>query len=294
MTTTVDPRSITTLHPPPPDDWPDPADLTRGLLAALAGDDAPAASDLAGELIVAVDRAVGRQLAVVLDHPSVAAVEAAWRGLALVLDAPADVLVADAVAAELADAGWLDRLLFAGPIDTRGGRPVSLLVTPSPAAVPDRAVCPVVTDGPTTPLRPPRSADPDWATWFADDPAGPLLARGGHAVAAAAARSTAAHGWPVDVPTTDAVARQLVAARFAQMAAVWCRDHRPADASPAGLARLVVDALRGRFVGPRLPLRRADVTVAADGAITLALAPRLGGDDPGDATVTVVVPGSPR
>ena len=265
-------------------DWPDPADLLLGLRATT---DLAVAADWAGELVVAIDRAVGQQVAALLADPRLAALETAWRGLARITAVPAaDVRVADATAIDRGDVEWLDRLLFAGPIDTRGGQPIALLVVPEliDAAVAERALCPMLTDGPTVDLRPAVGA-----AWFADAPAVPLAAATGHSLAAAAAASVAAFGWPIDVPAADGVARQFMAARFAQAVAVWCRD-RPL-ASPAAVEAAVADHLRGRFVGPRLPLRSADVSATATGAgdvaVTLRLAPRLGGDDRADAVVTV-------
>ncbi len=295
------------------DDWPDPADLCRGLSSALATDD-PAATDWAGELLVAVDRAIGEQVATIVTHDAFAPLHAAWRSVSLLTHAtsgpttsPAiEVQACDASAADWADgdAGWLHRLLYVGPLDTRGGHPIALLVAGSRAAdladVAERAICPAfVPEGSATSfvvpvhdraiLCPPLSADPAWAAWF-DWPSvagGPLLGSAAYTVAADAIRSVRTHGWPFDVADEQA-GRLLMAARIAQIVAVRCRElvGRP----PAEIAMELADGLRGRYVGPRLPLRRVDVAVETTGgrlACTLDLSPRLGGDDMDDVPITI-------
>ena len=312
------------LPGPATDDWPDPADLCRGLLAALAKGQPDAASDWAGELLVAVDRALGEQVATLLADPAVSRIQAAWFGLASVLREPAsdrliEVHVADAADDELTPA-WLDDLLYAGPMDTRGGRPIGLLVTGldpaaahAVAAVAERALCPIL--APSDPhgpepipagrfltwtrsrgvLCPPLAADEDWRGWFgwpSDAAHQPLFGSAAHAMAAAVVQSVLATGWPVDA--TDAapdLPRLLMACRFAQRVAVRCRDL--ADGSPADVAADVGELLRGRYVGPRLPLRQVDVTTQRTPAggltVTLTLAPRLHGDDPGEQTVQLTL-----
>ena len=311
------------LPPVSDDDWPDPADLCRGLLAALSTQD-PAAADWAGELLLAVDRAIGNQLAAVITAHPFARVEAAWRGVAAVVaETPAtptvEVQTCDVAAADWAaddDLVWLHRLLYAGPLDTRGGRPISVLILGQPvadvarvAAVAERAVCPVVAPGEPVPgvgpfvsldirsttLRPPPSADPVWAAWFGWPSAAadlPLNGTAAYAIAAEAVRSVVRFGWPIDVPTArnESLPRLLMAARLAQIAAVQCREliGRP----PTDVAAELADALRGRYVGPRLPLRWVDVTAAVSGGrlvCTLRLSPRLGGADPDDVPLTLRV-----
>ncbi len=292
------------------DGWPDPGLLLDNLRAAAPAD----AVDRAGELLVAVDRAIGEQLAAVFAAADFARLESAWRAVLGML--PADdsgvvVQLADVPAADVSG-DWLDRAVYAGPVDTRGGQPIGLLALGEPPADPaavetvaERAVCPVV--GPTDPrggllfqtdrpieLRPPLAANPAWAGWF-DWPTAagadrPLRGGAAQAVAAAVIRSVIAFAWPIDASDAapDALPRQLMAARFAHLAATRCRG---STGRPAALAEAVADGLRGRYVGPRLPLRWVEVAVepASPGrlACTLRTAPRLGGDDPDEVVVTV-------
>jgi hypothetical protein len=323
------------------DDWPDAAVLCDGLLAALGRGDPEAAADWAGELVVAIDRALGEQVATLLAHPRMAQLQAAWYGLsAVVAESPStaatEVQVADLTVLELTDR-WLDDALYAGPMDTRGGRPIGLLISGLEfgrdaadlhrvqqfAAVAERALCPFVASADPSladadvaapfltllrsraVLRPPLSADQAWTAWFdgtSDAAREPLLGGPAYAVAAVALRAVRATGWPVDAtpPSLSDVPpnlpRLLMAARFGQVAAVWCRDR--AGPRSADVAADVAELLRGRYVGPRLPLRRADVAAAPspDGgvAVTLTLSPRLGGDDADDLTVSVAVHVGPR
>jgi predicted component of type VI protein secretion system len=66
--------------------WPTLDGLAQGLLRILASGTGARWADLAGELQVAIDRVVGQQLALVMDHPSFRRLEATWRGIAHLRD----------------------------------------------------------------------------------------------------------------------------------------------------------------------------------------------------------------
>jgi predicted component of type VI protein secretion system len=127
--------------------WPGMLELCRALLDHWDAPDRRALADLAGELLVAIDREVGRQLTVIMTHPRFAALHAAWLGLQTVVDTHDDcfgnsvgveceVIVADVTAAELradmvdADfrATWLHNAVYTQRLDLRGGRPIGLMI----------------------------------------------------------------------------------------------------------------------------------------------------------------------
>jgi type VI secretion system protein ImpD len=126
--------------------WPGVEELARAILEALPGTDVRRLFDLAGELQVALDRVVGEQLALVLDHPRFRRLEATWRGISHITDvhvefpsATCEVQIADYGAEDLitdlgvnsvgANQSWLYGQLYEQALDVAGGRPVGLLVT---------------------------------------------------------------------------------------------------------------------------------------------------------------------
>ncbi|HWE01847.1 MAG TPA: type VI secretion system contractile sheath large subunit [Tepidisphaeraceae bacterium] len=134
--------------------WPGVVGLCRSLLPELqqaieSGVSTRRMKDLAGELHVALDREIGRQLAIIMTHPRFTRLEAAWRGLKHLVEvhehyvgqslglrcqiqmvdcSPAE-LVVDLKREDLLTKSWFFKTVCESTLDIRGGQPIGLLVS---------------------------------------------------------------------------------------------------------------------------------------------------------------------